>query len=156
MAALKTQAAHAQSEKKSEGKRIVALRAFNQLWAQGIETGQAQLEKKRFAQAEYYFELMGDISPQEPWPVLLLAETDAARGDKKHAIKDLHEAIKRGLKNPDAIEKDTNLESLHSDPAFQQLVEELRAAHKLLARLPAPARLRRQTLHKCSARNTVS
>jgi len=130
MAALKTQAAHAQSEKKSEGKRLVALRAFNQLWAQGIETGQAQLEKKRFAQAEYYFELMGDISPGEPWPALLLAETDAARGDKKHAIKDLREAIKRGLKNPDAIEKDTNLESLRSDPAFQQLVEELRAAHK--------------------------
>ncbi len=73
---------------------------------------------------------MGDISPGEPWPALLLAETDAARGDKKHAIKDLREAIKRGLKNPDAIEKDTNLESLHSDPAFQQLVEELRTAHK--------------------------
>src|SRR5260370_4733791 len=151
MAALKTQAAHAQSEKKSEGKRLVAVRAFNQLWAQGIETGQAQLEKKRFAQAEYYFELMGDISPGEPWPALLLAETAAARGDKKHAIKDLREAIKRGMTNPDAIEKDTTLESLRSDPAFQPLVEELRAAHKQLPSLPPPPPLRRQTMQKRSA-----
>ena len=126
MAGLKTQA----QREKSEEKRLVLLRAFHQLWAQGVEAGQAELEKKQFAKADYYFRLMGDISPDEPWPALLLAETDTARGDKKHAIKDLRDAMKRGLKNPDAIAKDTNLESLRSDPEFQQIVDQLREAQQ--------------------------
>lgn len=126
MTGLKNQAAHAKQPERG----LVLLRALHQLWAQGVETGQAQLEKKHFAQAEYYFTLMADISPDEPWPALLLAETAAARGDKKHALRELHEAIKRGLKNPDAIEKDTNLESLRSEPEFQKIVEELKAARK--------------------------
>ncbi len=127
MAGLKNEAEHARSREKSGEKRLVLLRAFHQLWAQGVEAGQAELEKKQFAKAEYYFRLMADISPDEPWPALLLAETDTARGDKKHAIKDLRDAMKRGLKNPDAIQKDTNLESLRSEPEFQQIVEQLRA-----------------------------
>jgi dienelactone hydrolase len=126
MTALKSQADHA----KSEEKRLVLLRAFHQLWAQGIETGQARMENKLFAKADYYFRLMGDIAPSEPWPALLLAEVDTARGDKKHAIKDLREAVKRGLKNPDAIDKDTNLEALRSEAEFQQIVAELRAARE--------------------------
>jgi dienelactone hydrolase len=123
MTGLKNKADHA----KNEGTRLVLLRAFNDLWAQGIEAGQAELENKRFGKAEYYFQLMSSISPNEAWPVLLLAETSAVRGDKKRALKDLHEAIKRGLKNPDAINKDTNLETLRSEPEFQQIVAELKA-----------------------------
>ncbi len=123
MTGLKNQAEHARSDEK----RLVLLRAFNDLWAQGIEAGQAQLENKHFGKAERYFQLMGNISPNEPWPALLMAETDAARGDKKRALKDLHDAIRRGLKNPEAIEKDTNLETLRSVPEFQQIVANLRA-----------------------------
>jgi dienelactone hydrolase len=123
MTSLKNKAEHS----KSEDIRLVQLRAFNDLWAQGIEAGQAELENKRYDKAEYYFQMMSSISPNEPWPVLLLAETSVARGDTKRALKDLHEAVKRGLKNPDAIDKDTNLERLRSEPEFQQIVAELKA-----------------------------
>jgi len=123
MSGLKNKAEHA----KNDETRLVLLRSFNDLWAQGIEAGQSELASKRFSRAEYYFQLMSSISPNEAWPVLLLAETSAARGDKKHALKDLHEAVKRGLKNPDAIDKDTNLATLHSEPEFQQIVAELKA-----------------------------
>ncbi len=125
MTGLKNKADHA----KNDETRLVLLRSFNDLWAQGIEAGQAELENKRFSKAEYYFQLMSSISPNEAWPVLLMAETSAARGDKKRAFKDLREAIKRGLKNPDAIDKDTNLGTLRSEPEFQQIVAELKAKH---------------------------
>ena len=123
MTGLKIKADHA----KNEETRLVLLRSFNDLWAQGVEAGQSELENKRFSHAEYYFQLMSRVRPNEPWPALLLAETSAARGDKKRAFKDLHEALKRGLKNPDAIDKDTNLQSLRSEPEFQQIVAELKA-----------------------------
>jgi dienelactone hydrolase len=124
MSNLKDKADHA----KNEESRLVFGRAFNQLWVQGVEAGQAELEnKKRFAKAAFYFELIGTISPSEPWPILLLAEADAARGDRKRACKNLREAIKRGLKNPETLEKDMNLQSLRAEPEFQQMVADLKA-----------------------------
>jgi len=115
-----------QSERSKPEQRLVLLRAFNDLWAQGIEAGQAQLEHKRFDSAASYFQLMGDITPDEPWPMLLLADTHAPMGNKKQALKDLREAIRRGLKNPDLLEHDPNLETLRKDPEFMNLIAELR------------------------------
>lgn len=119
---LKSQAEHAKSER-----RLVLLRAFNDLWAQGIEAGQSQLERKRFDSAEAYFLLMSEITPDEPWPMLLLADTHASTGNKKQAVKDIRAATRRGFKNPDFLEHDSALESLRGDPEFLNLVTELKA-----------------------------
>jgi hypothetical protein len=124
MAGLKNKADHA----KSDQERLIYIRAFDDLWVQAIEAGQAELENTRhYARAELYFRLMASITPDQPWPALLLAETAAARGDKKNAYKDLHDAIKRGLTNPDTLTKDANLQSLASDAEFQQIVTDLKA-----------------------------
>ncbi len=113
---------------KSEEDRAIFLRAFKGLWVQTIEAGQAQLQNgKNLALAEFYFQLISDVSPDEAWPRLLLAETSAARGDKKRAIKELREAVKRGLKNPATLEKDTHLQALGDDLEYQQIVAELKA-----------------------------
>ncbi len=123
MVHLKSQAEHS----KSEDKRLVFLRAFNDLSAQGIEAGQAEFEQKHFDRAETYFQLMAEISREEPWPALLLAEARTAMGNKKQAIKDLREAIHRGLKNADYIEQDRNLQGLRSEAEFRKILAELRA-----------------------------
>ena len=124
MSRLKEKAAHA----KDDGTRLISTRAFNELWVEGIEAGQAELANHRqLTKAELYFRLMSSIAPDEPWPALLLAETAAAGGNKKGACKDLREAIRRGVKNPDTIEQDANLQSLRNEPEFQQIVAELRA-----------------------------
>lgn len=123
MTQLKRQAEHA----KREDQRMVRLRAYNDLWAQGIEAGQAEFARKHFANAEYYFRLMADVSPDEPWPALLLAETQTAMGNTKQAIKDIREAVRRGLKNADYLEQDRNLQALSSEAEFQQIIAELRA-----------------------------
>lgn len=124
MATLKRQSEH---EKKEE-MRLVYVRAFNDVWVEGIEAGEAELNiKKHYRSAEFYFQLMSNVTPDQPWPVLLLAETAALRGDKKRALKELREAIKRGVRHPESLEEDANLQSLRSEPEFQQIVAEVRA-----------------------------
>lgn len=123
MSSLKRRGDHA----KTEDERLIFIRAFDEVWVQGIEAGQAELERSRhFANAELYFQLMASVTPEEPWPYLLLAETAVARGDKKQANKELREAVKRGLKNPDTLNEDVNLQGLLGDAEFQQLVAELK------------------------------
>jgi len=113
---------------KNEEKRVVFVRAFDDLWVQAIEAGQAEMEiSKNPAKAEIYFELMSSVTPKQPWPVLLLAEASAARGDKKRALKYLRDAVNRGLKQPESIENDANLQSLRSEAEFQQIIDELKA-----------------------------
>lgn len=123
MTQLRSQSQH----EKNDDKRLVLQRSFHDVWAQGIEAGQAQLADRHFDLAEFYFRLMADVTPDEPWPTLLLAETDTAAGNRKQAIKDLRETVKRGLKNPDAIEKDVALDALRSEAEFQKIVAELKA-----------------------------
>ena len=106
----------------NQSRRNLYQRCFNDLWAQGIEAGQSQLVDHHSDIAISYFQLMADVAPQEPWPALLIAEAHAAVGNKKEAIRSIREALRRGLKNPDAIAKDHNLESLRSDPEYQKLI----------------------------------
>jgi len=119
---LDTQAEHADKE----SRRNLYKRCFNDLWAQGIEAGQGQFEQRHFDVAITYFQLMADVLPAEPWPSLLLADAWTGLGNKKEAFKSLREAIKRGLKNPEVLEKDRNLEGLRPEPEFQQIVAELK------------------------------
>ncbi len=121
MALVKGQGEHA----KNEVQRQVSARAFASLWVAGIESGQQEFESRHFDRAEACFQLMSAVS-DDPWPALLLAETRTARGNKKQAIKDLREAVRRGLKNPEILEQDEKLASLKSEAEFQKVVEELR------------------------------
>lgn len=111
-----------------EETRLIYRRAVNDVWAQTVEAGQAELEtKKHLDRAEFYFQILSMVTPNQPWPVLLLAETNALRGDKKRAMKDLHEAVKRGLNDAASISEDENLQTLRSEAEFQQVVAELKA-----------------------------
>lgn len=120
MGGLQDQAKHS----KSETKRLIASRAFDGLLVEAIEAGQQELEARHFEKAELCFQLMSEVTP-DPWPVLLLAETHASTGNKKLALKDLQEAVRRGLKNPEVIESDKKLEGLKADPDFQKLLSTL-------------------------------
>ena len=92
---------------------------------EGIENGQQQFQAKHFDKAESCFDLMRQIS-DEPWPALLLAETRAAMGNKKQALKDLREAVRRGLKDAEVLESDKQLQVLNTEPDFQKLLAELK------------------------------
>lgn len=110
---------------KNETKRLVAKRAFGELWVSGIENGQQELQSRHFEKAEACFDLLSKVR-DDPWPVLLLAETHAAMGNKKLAIKDLREAVRRGLSDAAAIESNEGFRMLTADPDFQKLIGELK------------------------------
>lgn len=111
--------------KSNDSDRLVFVRAFNQLWVQGIEAGQEEFRNNRLVTAAAYFELMADVAPDQSWPELLLAESRARAGNKKAALKALEEAVKRGLKSPQTLTQDPELQSLSSEPAFQRIVQGL-------------------------------
>jgi hypothetical protein len=48
-------------------------------------------------------------------------------GKKKQALKNLREAIRRGLRNPQTLEEDPNLRPLDADPEFKKLLVELKS-----------------------------
>jgi dienelactone hydrolase len=121
MNGLKDQAAHA----KHEEERLVLQRAFQNMMVEGIENGQQEFQAKHFDKAESCFDLMRQIS-DEPWPALLLAETRAAMGNKKQALKDLRDAVHRGLKDAEVLESDKQLQVLNTEPDFQKLLAELK------------------------------
>lgn len=107
--------------------RLVYVRAFNQLWIQGIEDGQEEFRKKEFVLAADYFQLMADVAPDQSWPLILLADTKVRQGDKKAALKVLDEAVKRGIKSPQSITGDPELTPLLAEPEFQRIVNALSA-----------------------------
>ncbi len=100
----------------------VCSRAFTQLFIQGMEAGQEEFRNNRLSSAAAYFELMADAAPDQVWPLVTLAETRVRAGNKKAALKALEEASKRGLKHPEALAQDPELQPLASEPVFQRIV----------------------------------
>ena len=125
MGGLRSQAEHA----KQESKRLVYSRALEDMWIEGIENGQQELEARRYDKAEACFELMTEVR-KDPWIFVLLAEAQASTGNKKQAIRSLQQAVRLGLTDPTALESDTKLESLKDDSEFQKLVAGLKQGSK--------------------------
>ena len=121
MSGLKNRAAHARDDRK----RLIYARAFDDLRVQAMENGQQELEQRHFLKAEACFKMVAQIS-DDSWPVLLLAQTHASRGNNQLAIRDLREAVRRGFRDPDLLETDPRLQVLKSDRGFQELLAELR------------------------------
>jgi len=117
MGALSDQARHS----KNDQKRLISSRAFSGIFVGAMEDGQQQLAARHFEKAEAYFDLMRQVS-DDPWPILLLADTHAAAGNRKLAIKDLQEAVRQGLTDRTVIDSDPHLQSLKGEPEFQKLL----------------------------------
>jgi hypothetical protein len=109
---------------KNETKRLIASRAFGGIFVGTMEDGQQQLAARHFEKAEIYFDLMRQVT-DDPWPLLMLADTHAASGNRRLAIKDLQEAVRRGLRDRTIIESDAQLQDLKADPDFQKLLSGL-------------------------------
>jgi dienelactone hydrolase len=111
----------------TSGDHLVYSRAFADLWVQGLEAGQGAFRENRLPAAAAYFELMADASPDQAWPLVLLAEVRVRAGNKKAAVKAIELAVQRGLKRAQALTQDPELQPLASDPAFQRIVQRLSA-----------------------------
>ena len=120
MGALRDQA----KRSKNEEKRLICSRAFSGIFVRAMEDGQRELESHHFEKAETYFDMMSQTS-DDAWPALGLADTHAASGNRKLAIKDLQEAVRRGLKDRTVFESDSRLQILKDEPEFKKLMASL-------------------------------
>ena len=109
----------------SSSDHLVYSRAFTQLWIQGLETGQDAFRENNLSLAATYFELMAEASPDQTWPLVLLAEARVRAGNKKAALKAIEQAVQHGLKRAQTLTQDPELQPLASDPEFQRIVQGL-------------------------------
>jgi predicted esterase len=107
------------------GDHRVYSRAFMQLWIQGLEAGQDAFRENNLPTAIAYFQLMAEASPDQAWPLVLLAEAHVRSGNKKAALKAIEQAVRRGLKRQQTLTQDPELQPLASDPEFQRIVQSL-------------------------------
>src|SRR5260370_10551245 len=99
--------------------RMVSSRAFTQLWIQGLESGQDQFREGRYVQAATYYDLMAEVAPDQPGPLVLLAEVRGRSGNQRCALKAIELAVQRGLKRPHSLTEDPGLPPPSSNPQFQ-------------------------------------
>jgi dienelactone hydrolase len=109
---------------KDEIKKLVSRRAADGVWIATVERGEQELASHHFQIAENCFQLMSQMR-NGFWPFVMLADTHAAEGKSKQAVKDLREAMHRGLKETEVIESDDRLQVLKDDPDFQTFLREL-------------------------------
>jgi dGTP triphosphohydrolase len=124
MSGLKNQAAAI----KSQAKRLIYARAYEDLRVQAIENGQHELEAKHFAMAEGCFQLVSQFS-DDPWARLLLAETHAASGNVRQSIRDLEDAVRHGLKDFELLQSDPHLQVIKSEPGFLKIIADLKRSN---------------------------
>ena len=95
---------------------------------EGIENGQQELEAKHFSKAEACFDLMSQVNRRAVARRCFWLETHVARGKKKQADRDLQESVQRGYRDADAIESDSEFQTLKAEPDFQKLLADLAKA----------------------------
>lgn len=112
-------------EKSKDKDQIIESRAFTQLLMEGIEAGDVQFQQGHYSVAATYFALMAEAAPDQPGPLVSLAEARVRLGGRKQALMALKEAARRGLKHARTLGNDPELKPLASDPEFQQILRGL-------------------------------
>ncbi|HJQ27301.1 MAG TPA: hypothetical protein VKA60_25670 [Blastocatellia bacterium] len=106
--------------------RTVARRVINQFFAYLSESAYILQQRKQYAAAAENLSLAALVAPDNPRLLYNLACAHALNRDRRNALEALRRAVAKGFKDAAAIESDKDLESLRDDPAYKQLVEELK------------------------------
>ena len=106
--------------------RTVARRVINQFFVYLSESASIQQQRRQYAAAAENLQLATLIAPDNPRLLYNLACAHALNRDRRNALEALRRAVAKGFKDAAAIEGDKDLESLRDDPAYKQIVEELK------------------------------
>jgi dienelactone hydrolase len=107
----------------------MAERVLYNLTSKSRMEGEAYLVKGELARAELFWEMgaqAGKYSWFNGWMQYRLASVYALQGRTKKAIKTLKQAIENGFKRVNMLKTDKNLNSLRANPAFHQLLNQLK------------------------------
>ena len=106
--------------------RVVARRVINQFFVYLSEEASILQQRKQYAAAAESLSLATLIAPDNPRLLYNLACAYALNRDRRNALDALRRAVAKGFKDAAAIESDKDLEGLRDDPAYKQIVEELK------------------------------
>jgi hypothetical protein len=110
----------------ASSERTVARRVLNQFLGYLSEESQLLINRKQYAAAAENLALLALILPDNPRVFYNLACAHALNRDRSHALEALKRAIEKGFKDAAALEHDKDLDALRDDPAYKQIVEELK------------------------------
>jgi dienelactone hydrolase len=97
-------------------------RALNQVSVMLFENAEEDLRKRDFALALMQYDLLSEIQPDSPRPLVHKARVYALSGDKKKAIASLRQAAEHGFKDFAQVKENPDFASLAGDPEFKKLV----------------------------------
>jgi predicted esterase len=103
--------------------RLSAQRVLN---TYGVQTSYYLPEmyngRKQYDRAIFVLSVAAEVEPDSPTVWYNRAAAYAHKGDRKRALADLFQAVDKGWKDLDAIEKEEAFAPLRQEPAFQQLI----------------------------------
>jgi tetratricopeptide (TPR) repeat protein len=110
----------------SSSERLAARRTINQFVVSLSEEADVLSRRKQYGAAADNLALIALILPNNPRVFYNLACAYALNRDRSRALDALKRAVEKGFKDAAALERDKDLDALRDDPAYKQLVEELR------------------------------
>jgi predicted esterase len=108
---------------KEPDERLSAQRVLN---TYGVQTSYYLPEmyngRKQYDRAIFVLSVAAEVEPDSPTVWYNRAAAYAHKGDRKRALADLFQAVDKGWKDFDAIEKEEAFVPLRQEPEFQQLI----------------------------------
>jgi tetratricopeptide (TPR) repeat protein len=107
--------------------RLSAQRVLNTI---GVQTSyylpQKFMDEKRYDRAVFVLSIAAEIEPESPRVWYNRAAAYARKGDRKKALADLRQAVKKGWKDADFLDKDADFESLRQETGYKEIVNALK------------------------------
>lgn len=110
----------------SPSERLTTRRIINQFFAYLSQEADVLSQRKQYGAAAENLGLMALIAPNNPHVFYNLACAYALNRDRSRALDALKRAVEKGFKDAAALERDKDLDALRDDPAYKQIVEELK------------------------------
>jgi poly(3-hydroxybutyrate) depolymerase len=110
----------------ASSERIVARRVLDQFFVHLSEEAEALISRKRYGAAVENLTVLTLIAPDNPRLLYNLACAYALNRDRSRALEALRRAIDKGFNDASVIEHDNDLETLHDDAAYKQIVQNLK------------------------------
>ncbi len=110
------------AQTRNEVDRLPAARVLSLFWVRLSEDASLDIQNKKYGNAAFRLEMMGQIRPDNPRIFYRLSRIHAVAGNKKDALRALRNAIAKGFKDSADLETNPDFSTIRTDPAFLDIL----------------------------------